>query len=85
VKAIKSIFDTHADWVDLGRPPQILDPASIEKVEAKLDPGSVPARRPKKPAPIHTVHGAGEAKGGVPLSEIRDFFLQQPAGPDLKR
>lgn len=85
VKTIKSIFDTHEEWVDLGKPTQMLNPSTIEKAEAKLNPVAAANRKPKKPVPVHTVHGAGAPKDGVPLSEIRDFFLDQPSSLDLKR
>src|SRR3546814_12161310 len=71
VKTIKSIFDTHEEWVDLGKPTQMLNPSTIEKAEAKLNPVAAANRKPKKPVPVHTVHGAGAPKAGVPLSAIR--------------
>src|SRR3546814_20368597 len=84
VKTIKSIFDTHEEWVDLGKPTQMLNPSTIEKAEAKLNPVPAANRKPKKPVPVHTVHGAGAPKDGVPLSALSDFFLDQPPSPALK-
>src|SRR3546814_1048759 len=63
----------------------MLNPSTIEKAEAKLNPVAAANRKPKKPVPVHTVHGAGAPKDGVPLSELRDFFLAQPSSLDLKR
>src|SRR3546814_8155191 len=53
VKTIKSIFDTHEEWVDLGKPTQMLNPSTIEKAEAKLNPVAAANRKPKKPVPVH--------------------------------
>src|SRR3546814_956822 len=69
VKTIKSIFDTHEEWVYLGKPTQMLNPSTIEKAEAKLNPVAAANRKPKKPVPVHTVHGAGAPKDGVRSEE----------------
>src|SRR3546814_14114185 len=50
VKTIKSIFDTHEEWVDLGKPTQMLNSSTLDKAAAKPNPVASAHRKPRSAA-----------------------------------
>lgn len=85
ITAIKAMLEAHADWIENGRPQQMLSASDIERVEKKLEPSWRPNSGPKKP-PLDTTMNPGDfPRSGIPLAEMRDFFLDRPTDSNSKR
>lgn len=85
IDAVTALLDSHADWARAGRPQQAFDKPTLEKIDAKLDTAAGTSRKPRKEKPVHSVDTSDAPDDGIPLAEMRNFFLQQPTSLLPKR